>query len=203
MSPIKLEDLITEATEATEADAPPLVLLRAELRKRGGVYSKLAALINPVLIKRQPEFGKARAPQPAPPPTQTRMLAWEDLPSKGIYLHRNYLRRLWEEGRFPKPIHLSARKLAWPEDVIDERIGTKSSWRTIRSPHDQSQSGSMTPRGKRPSRRAAQRRSSAPMGSFPAPVITIWPSRTLKVSCWRIRLRRSRRTTRGRRLPSS
>ena len=68
-------------------------------------------------------FGKARAPQVAP--STRRMLAWEDLPSKGIYYHRNYLRRLWEEGRFPKPIHLSQRKLAWPEAVIDEWIENK------------------------------------------------------------------------------
>lgn len=68
-------------------------------------------------------FGKARAPQVAP--STTRMLAWEDLPSKGIYYHRNYLRRLWEEDRFPKPVHLSPRKLAWPEAVIDEWIENK------------------------------------------------------------------------------
>jgi prophage regulatory protein len=69
-------------------------------------------------------FGKARAPA-APSPTPRRMIAWEDLPAKGIYYHRNYLRRLWEEGRFPKPIHLSPRKLAWPEEVIDDWIAGK------------------------------------------------------------------------------
>jgi predicted DNA-binding transcriptional regulator AlpA len=70
-------------------------------------------------------FGRARAPRQAAPTTATRMLAWEDLPSKGIYFHRNYLRRLWEEGRFPKPVYLSQRKLAWPEAVIDEWINNK------------------------------------------------------------------------------
>jgi predicted DNA-binding transcriptional regulator AlpA len=69
-------------------------------------------------------FGKARAPKVVAPP-KTRMIAWEDLPSKGIRYHRNYLRRLWEEGRFPKPVHLSARKLAWPEAAIDEWIANK------------------------------------------------------------------------------
>jgi hypothetical protein len=68
-------------------------------------------------------FGNARAPKVAPP--TTRMLACVDLPTKGIYFHRNYLRRLWEEDRFPKPVHLSQRKLAWPEAVIDERIENK------------------------------------------------------------------------------
>jgi predicted DNA-binding transcriptional regulator AlpA len=122
----KLEELIAQATEATETDAPPVVLLREELRKRGGVYARLAVLIrgHDARGRGRPEFGKARAPQVAPP-TQMRMLAWEDLPAKGIYFHRNYLRRLWEEGRFPKPIHLSARKLAWPETAIDEWIENK------------------------------------------------------------------------------
>jgi hypothetical protein len=70
-------------------------------------------------------FGKARAPKVAPPTTNNKMLAWEDLPSKGIYFHRNYLRHLWENDRFPKPVYLSARKLAWPEAAIDEWIANK------------------------------------------------------------------------------
>jgi prophage regulatory protein len=66
-------------------------------------------------------FGKSHAPQPAAP-TPRRILAYEDLPSKGIRFHRNYLRSLWEEGRFPKPIHLSPRKLAWIEAEVDEWV---------------------------------------------------------------------------------
>jgi len=54
--------------------------------------------------------------------TGKRMLGPEDLPSKGIRFSRNYLRQLWEEGRFPKPVHLSPRKLAWEESVIDQWI---------------------------------------------------------------------------------
>jgi len=51
-----------------------------------------------------------------PPP---RMLSYEDLAAKGIPFHRNYLRSLWDNGEFPKPIKLSARKLAWREDEVD------------------------------------------------------------------------------------
>ena len=54
--------------------------------------------------------------------TGKRMLGPEELPSKGIRFSRNYLRQLWEEGRFPKPVHLSPRKLAWEESVIDQWI---------------------------------------------------------------------------------
>jgi prophage regulatory protein len=53
-------------------------------------------------------------------PTPPRMLSFDDLASiKGIQFHRNYLRSLWEQGGFPKPIKLSARKLAWREDEVD------------------------------------------------------------------------------------
>lgn len=48
-----------------------------------------------------------------------RHLTVHDLPYKGINYHRNHLRRLWEAGKFPKPIKHSPRKLVWPENVID------------------------------------------------------------------------------------
>jgi len=49
-----------------------------------------------------------------------RMLGPEDLPSKGIRFSRGYLRELWEQARFPKPVYLSARRYAWEESVIDQ-----------------------------------------------------------------------------------
>jgi Prophage CP4-57 regulatory protein (AlpA) len=48
-----------------------------------------------------------------------RYLTQKELPSKGINYHINHLRRLWAEGKFPKPIKMSERKLVWREDVID------------------------------------------------------------------------------------
>jgi Prophage CP4-57 regulatory protein (AlpA) len=68
-------------------------------------------------------FGKSNAPKPPTP--ARRMIAFEDLPAKGIRFHRNYLRSLWMEGRFPKPIHLSPRKIAWVEEEVDEWIENK------------------------------------------------------------------------------
>ena len=69
-------------------------------------------------------FGKALPPRETPL-AGPRMLAREDLPLKGIRYSRNYLRRLWESGRFPKPIKLSARRLAWRESDIDAWIDEK------------------------------------------------------------------------------
>jgi prophage regulatory protein len=66
-------------------------------------------------------FGRANAPKA---PT-VRMLSYDDLPGKGIRYHPNYLRRLWEDDRFPKPVKLSPRKLAWPEKAIDDWIAEK------------------------------------------------------------------------------
>jgi hypothetical protein len=44
-----------------------------------------------------------------------RVFAPRDLPDLGIHFHINYLRRMWEEGNFPKPIKLSPRRIAWRE----------------------------------------------------------------------------------------
>ena len=55
-----------------------------------------------------------------------RHLTVHDLPYKGINYHRNHLRRLWESGKFPKPIKHSPRKLVWPENVIDAWLAEKA-----------------------------------------------------------------------------
>jgi hypothetical protein len=54
-----------------------------------------------------------------------RHLTVHDLPDKGITYHINHLRRLWEAGKFPKPIKHSPRKLAWPEHAIDKWLADK------------------------------------------------------------------------------
>jgi prophage regulatory protein len=58
-------------------------------------------------------------------PPSRRMLAFEDLSSKGIKFSRGYLRELWEQGRFPKPVYLSPRKLAWEEAAIDQWLADR------------------------------------------------------------------------------
>ena len=51
------------------------------------------------------------------------------LPSKGIRYNSNHLRRMWRHGEFPKPVNLSPRRIAWPEEEIDawidERIAAR------------------------------------------------------------------------------
>ena len=53
---------------------------------------------------------------------QKRMLDYAGLRAKGVPFHPNYLRHLWEHGQFPKPVRLSARKLAWLESDVDAWI---------------------------------------------------------------------------------
>jgi predicted DNA-binding transcriptional regulator AlpA len=69
-------------------------------------------------------FGTARR---AKPRVGKRYLTIKDLPEKGIQYHVNHLRRLWRDGRFPVPKHLSPRKLVWEEAEIDAWIETRVS----------------------------------------------------------------------------
>jgi prophage regulatory protein len=58
-----------------------------------------------------------------------RMLSFSELhPAKGIPFSRDYIRRLANAGRFPKPIKLGARpnaRLAWPEPEIDRWLSDR------------------------------------------------------------------------------
>ena len=73
-------------------------------------------------IAERPTFGRSATPQP--PPTR-RLITPKDLPSKGICFHPNHLRRMWQAGPFPEPIHLSPRRIAWDEADIDAWIDAK------------------------------------------------------------------------------
>ena len=74
-------------------------------------------------MTKQKLLGTARVPAK---PASGRYLTLKDLPEKGICYHINHLRRMWNGDRFPKPVHLSPRKLAWSEDVIDAWLASKS-----------------------------------------------------------------------------
>jgi predicted DNA-binding transcriptional regulator AlpA len=54
-----------------------------------------------------------------------RMLTWADLRARGISYHTNHLRRMWGDGRFPPPTHLSPRKLVWRESDIERWLASK------------------------------------------------------------------------------
>jgi len=55
----------------------------------------------------------------------TRVLTHDDLVAKGIKFGRSQLRALWERGAFPAPTYLSARKMVWPEEVIDKWLAAR------------------------------------------------------------------------------
>ena len=51
-------------------------------------------------------------------PSDDPLLDRHDLKDLGIRYHPSHLRRMWTDGRFPKPKHLTPRKLVWRESVI-------------------------------------------------------------------------------------
>lgn len=55
-----------------------------------------------------------------PPPE--RFLTWADLFERGVVSSRTQARRLWTRGKFPKPVHLSERVIAWRESEINAWI---------------------------------------------------------------------------------
>lgn len=54
------------------------------------------------------------------------LLSPRDLRALGITYHINHLRRLWQRGEFPAPVHLSARKIVWSKLSILRWIASKS-----------------------------------------------------------------------------
>jgi Prophage CP4-57 regulatory protein (AlpA) len=53
-------------------------------------------------------------------------LSPKDLRAKGVPYGMNHLRRLWQSGKFPKPIKLSERKLVWLESEIEAYVAGKT-----------------------------------------------------------------------------
>lgn len=55
-----------------------------------------------------------------------RLITPKELPEKtGITYHLNHLRRMWNQGLFPRPIQISPNRIAWPEKAIDDWIASK------------------------------------------------------------------------------
>ena len=74
-------------------------------------------------MKRQDNFTRDYRLMAAEP--QDRLVTVATLPLYGVNYHTNHLRRMWNDGRFPKPFHLSVRKLAWKESTIRAWIAEK------------------------------------------------------------------------------
>jgi predicted DNA-binding transcriptional regulator AlpA len=58
-------------------------------------------------------------------PKSERFLTWPDLFERGLVSSKTQARRLWERGRFPKPIHLSERVIAWRESEIEAWVAAR------------------------------------------------------------------------------
>ena len=61
--------------------------------------------------------------------TTSRIITKPLLPEKGITYCNYYLLRLESEGRFPKRIRLSERKVGWYEHEIDAWIAARAAER--------------------------------------------------------------------------
>ena len=70
---------------------------------------------------------KKKPPKKSPADTTVDdpLVGRNDLPDFGIHFHASHLRRLWESGKFPKPRHLTPRKLVWNRSVIKAWIAKK------------------------------------------------------------------------------
>ncbi|MGV3548978.1 helix-turn-helix transcriptional regulator [Rhizobium sp.] len=54
-----------------------------------------------------------------------RFIGFDGLKDKGITFSKAHLRRLMSRQKFPPPIYLSQRRMAWPEHVIDAWMDAK------------------------------------------------------------------------------
>jgi prophage regulatory protein len=63
----------------------------------------------------------------------TRLLDHADLHARGIKYSKAQLWRLWNAGKFPRPIKLSTSKNAWDEVEINEWLAAKLAARDGRS----------------------------------------------------------------------
>jgi prophage regulatory protein len=59
----------------------------------------------------------------------TQLLSYADLRARGVPYSKSQIYRLWHAGKFPKPVRLSAVRLAWPAVEVDEWIAQKLSAR--------------------------------------------------------------------------
>jgi predicted DNA-binding transcriptional regulator AlpA len=76
----------------------------------------------PPFWQKPPPRSPAPAAQRTPPGGESKpetFLTWKDLFARGLISSRTSARRLWTQGKFPKPVHLSERVIAWRESEID------------------------------------------------------------------------------------
>jgi prophage regulatory protein len=74
-----------------------------------------------------------------------RIVSFEELrPLKGIVYSRDHLRRLCDDGKFPKPIRLSSARIAWLESDVDEWIAQRAAERDAGSTRQRAKEAART-----------------------------------------------------------
>jgi len=63
-----------------------------------------------------------------------RLIAPDALPSKGVTFERSWLYRLIRAGKFPKPIKLGERRIAFLEDEVDAWLAARVAERDQAAP---------------------------------------------------------------------
>lgn len=51
-----------------------------------------------------------------------RVLYYKDLNARGIPYSRQWLDRLIKDGKFPRPVKVGSRRIAWLETEIDQHL---------------------------------------------------------------------------------
>ena len=87
-----------------------------------------------------------------------RLLTFTELQrQKGIPYCRDHLRRLVKAGRFPRPIELGARRIAWSEEEVNSHIEQLVAKRNAApEPKPVNKEGKLPSRGRGGSRRVRQ-----------------------------------------------
>jgi prophage regulatory protein len=58
---------------------------------------------------------------------RVKLIDYKDLrPVKGIAYSRDHLRRKWKANEFPRPISISAHRIAWIEAELDAWLAAKA-----------------------------------------------------------------------------
>lgn len=55
-----------------------------------------------------------------------RLLTFKDLNSRGIPYSRQWLDRLINDGKFPRPLKIGARRIAWIEAEIEQWLADRA-----------------------------------------------------------------------------
>jgi prophage regulatory protein len=64
------------------------------------------------------------------------LITYARLRERGIPFSRTHLARLERDGRFPRRVRISARRIGWLSDELDEFLQARAAERDQEQPHD-------------------------------------------------------------------